>query len=101
MVIPGHGNRADIVQVNISFSIPMDTLLDPGSRIYSQEDRHPPEIQALVEQWRRPHLPAGHDALVRAVRDLLELTEAVQSDLLDSIVDGQVNWQVQRPGGGA
>ena len=93
-----YGNSASAIQVHISFSIPVATLLHPGPRIYGQEDRHPSEIQGLAERRRKTSLPGGDDELLRSIQELLELTEAVQGALLDSIADGQVQWRVQRPG---
>ena len=48
-----YGNSVEAIQVHISFFIPVATLLNPGPRIYGQEDRHPSGMQGLTD-WATP-----------------------------------------------
>lgn len=63
MVTPDHGIVTETVQVSITFSIPLDTVLDSGPVNYSLENQHQPEVQAMFGR-RRLSLPeSDHDLL--------------------------------------
>ena len=98
MVTPHHGTSRETVQVTVTFSVPVDIILNPGPAIYSVGGQRSPEIQHLIEQRRLPSLPESDSELLQAVQQLLELTDAVQQSLLHSIIAGPATWQIWRPG---
>ena len=97
MATPDHGAMPETIQVRITFSIPIDTVLDPGPAIFSSDSEQPPEVRALIER-RKISMPESESELLRAVQELLKLKEAVQLTLLGSIVHGEVTWQISGPG---
>ncbi len=97
MVTPGQGTAPETIQVRITFSIPIDTVLDPGPVIFSSDYEQLPEVRALIER-RRISMPESDSELLRAIQELLELKEAVQLTLLEGIVHGEVTWQIKGPG---
>ena len=96
MVTPDHGTAPETIQVSITFSIPVDTVLDPGPVIFSSDHEQFPEVRALVER-RRIAMPESESEVLRAVQELLELTEGVQLTLLESIIHGEVTWRIECP----
>ena len=103
MAIPDSGDNGALepaVQVTISFSVPVETVLDPGPLICSPEEQRLPEVRALMEQFRRRSLPESDGELLQAVRDLLERREAVQEGPLSRVACGPARWDVARPGAG-
>ena len=96
MATPDHGTAPETIQVSITFSIPIDTVLDPGPVIFSSDYEQLPEVRARIER-RRISMPESDSELLRAVKEMLELKEAVQQTLLGSIAHGEVTWQVVSP----
>ena len=92
---PGH---PDVVQVNITLDIPIETLLSPRGDLCASSDRELREIQTIIESARREDLPSAREELEELVRNVLEVRDAVHYHQLAEVARGQVTWRVERPG---